>query len=86
MPRVRVRKTDRGLIQPDIYERAFLDISVRNISLRAAAKSHGICHVTFVQILQEEGRDQKGEDQTTRVQITFQSLLCGPREEAAGLY
>lgn len=48
MPRVRVRKTDRGLIQPDIYERAFLDISVRNISLRAAAKSHGICHVTLL--------------------------------------
>ncbi len=47
MPRVRVRKTDRGLIQPDIYERAFLDISVRNISLRAAAESHGICHVTL---------------------------------------
>ncbi len=47
MPRVRVRKTDRGLIQTDIYERAFLDISVRNISLRAAAESHGICHVTL---------------------------------------
>uniref|UniRef100_A0A8C2BSS0 HTH psq-type domain-containing protein n=1 Tax=Cyprinus carpio TaxID=7962 RepID=A0A8C2BSS0_CYPCA len=48
MPRVRVRKTDRGLIQTDIYERVFLDISVRNIGLRAAAKSHGICHVTLL--------------------------------------
>lgn len=48
MPRVRGRKTDRGLIQPDVYERAFLDISVRHISLRAAAKSHGICHVTLL--------------------------------------
>ncbi len=42
MPRVRVRETDRGLIQPDVHERAFLDIglSVRNISLRAVATSH----------------------------------------------
>ncbi len=42
MPRVRVRETDRGLIQPDVHERAFLDIglSVRNVSLRAAAMSH----------------------------------------------
>ncbi len=42
MPRVRVRNTDRGLIEPDVHERAFLDIglSVRNISRRAAATSH----------------------------------------------
>ena len=59
MPRVRVRKTDRGLIQPDIYERAFLDISVRKMSLRVAAKSHGICHVTLLRYCRRRAENSK---------------------------
>ncbi len=42
MPRLRVRETNRGLIQTDGHERVFLDIglSVRNIIFRDVATSH----------------------------------------------
>lgn len=62
MPRVRARKTERGLVQLEVYERAFLDISVRKISLRAyamwlysdiAGEDQGISHTNVFTVDQE---------------------------------
>ncbi len=46
MPWVRVRTTERGLVDQEVYERAFSDVS-RGDSMRRAAKVHGVCHVTL---------------------------------------
>ncbi|XP_028426954.1 uncharacterized protein LOC114550403 [Perca flavescens] len=56
MPRVRVRKTGRGQM---CMRGAFLDISVRHISLRAAAKSHGICHVTLLRYCRRRAENSR---------------------------
>lgn len=61
MPRVRARTTQRGLVDKQVYERAFFDVR-RGESLRRAAEVHGVCHVTLFRYCKR--RAEAGERQT----------------------
>jgi len=47
MPRIRRKTTRRGEVKPQVYERAYLDIVSREVSIRCAAEVHGLDHVTL---------------------------------------
>lgn len=55
MPRFRPRKTDRGLQPESLFENAASEVA-QGKSVRAAAKSHDVCHVTLYRFIKKKER------------------------------
>lgn len=49
MPNIHKRQTDRGLASVEKYELAIEEVTIRNASLRNAAKSSNLCYVSLHQ-------------------------------------
>lgn len=56
MPRIRARKTNRGLVGPEVYDRAWQSVTSGQ-SIRAAAKMHGVCNVTLMRYVKRRSKD-----------------------------
>lgn len=53
MPRCRIRKTARGMIDTDIYKQAAEQHLTYNVSVRTAAKTFSLCHVTLSRFIKK---------------------------------
>ncbi|XP_062374384.1 uncharacterized protein LOC134062409 [Sardina pilchardus] len=59
MPRIRVRRTNRGLVPPAIYERAYAAV-VEGASIRKVAKEYGVSHGTLARYVKRRGEAEPG--------------------------
>ncbi|XP_069685007.1 uncharacterized protein [Periplaneta americana] len=64
MVRTYKRKTNRGCIDEEIYERAAKDVSERNLSIRQAAEAHAVNFMTLHRYLKR--KREQDEDRSSR--------------------
>lgn len=73
MPRTRVRTTTRGLTATSVYECAAEDVENYNISVRAAAKKHNVCHVTLHRYIKKKEK-YESDDSTLMPHVGYRSV------------
>lgn len=83
MPRVRVRKTNRGSAPITAYEDAHREVVLEGKSLRSSAKKHGLNHVSLRRyILKTKEAEKKGS--TERITMGYSSLAKKNKVKIAG--
>ena len=88
MPRTQVRKTTRGLIDTSVYQIAAEEVVNDNLSVRAGANKHNLCHVTLYRyIKKKEKYDNDGNTSLPRVGYhSVKRVFTDEKEQVIGDY